>query len=98
MVDGGMMSGKLGVAGKARSFDVQSRQPTMHRPDGARASCWRPRISTTIASTTSPRDLAALCQRCHIFHDKAEHLRRRRLTYFNRRALGDLFIGPYPVK
>ena len=25
-------------------------------------------------------NLAALCQRCHILHDKDEHLRRRRLT------------------
>ena len=41
-----------------------------------------------------PENLAALCQRCHILH-KAEHLRRRRLTYLARRALGDLFTGPY---
>ena len=40
-------------------------------------------------------NLAALCQRCHILHDKPEHLRRRRLTYLARRALGDLFTGPY---
>ena len=40
-------------------------------------------------------NLAALCQRCHILHDKPEHLRRRRLTYLARRALGDLFEGPY---
>ena len=26
-------------------------------------------------------NLAALCQRCHILHDREEHLRRRRLTY-----------------
>jgi hypothetical protein len=42
-----------------------------------------------------PSNLAALCQRCHILHDKPEHLRRRRLTYLARRALGDLFTGPY---
>ena len=35
-------------------------------------------------------NLAALCQRCHILHDKAEHLRRRRLTYLARWAIGDL--------
>lgn len=40
-------------------------------------------------------NLAAFCQRCHIIHDKPEHLRRRRLTYLERRALGDLFTGPY---
>ena len=43
----------------------------------------------------APENLAALCQRCHILHDKAEHLRHRRLTYLARRALGDLFTGPY---
>ena len=42
------------------------------------------------------RNLAALCQRCHMLHDKDEHLRRRRLTYLARHALGDLFTGPYP--
>ena len=42
-----------------------------------------------------PENLAALCQRCHILHDKAEHLRQRRLTYLTRRALGNLFTGPY---
>ena len=40
-------------------------------------------------------DLATLCQRSHTLHDKPEHLRRRRLTYLARRALGDLFTGPY---
>ena len=45
--------------------------------------------------TTRPRNLAALCQRCHILHDGEEHRRRRWLTYRRRRALGDLFTGPY---
>lgn len=40
-------------------------------------------------------NLMALCQRYHILHDRDEHLRRRRLTYLARRALGDLFTGPY---
>ena len=40
-------------------------------------------------------NLIALCQRCHMLNDKDEHLRRRRLTYLARRALGDLFTGPY---
>ncbi|MGI3902386.1 MAG: hypothetical protein ACRYGP_24240 [Janthinobacterium lividum] len=39
-------------------------------------------------------NLMALCQRCHILHDKAEHQRRRRLTYLARRAIGDLFTEP----
>ncbi len=42
-----------------------------------------------------PRNLMALCQRCHLLHDKEEHRRRRWLTLFRRKALGDLFLGHY---
>lgn len=45
----------------------------------------------------SGRNLKALCQRCHLIHDRPEHLRRRRITYGLRRAIGDLFTGPYPT-
>nr|WP_137830248.1 hypothetical protein [Methylobacterium sp. L1A1] len=40
-------------------------------------------------------NLAAWCQRCHMIHDRPEHARRRWLTVFRRKALGDLFRGPY---
>lgn len=40
-------------------------------------------------------NLAALCQRCHLIHDRPHHLARRRITYLMRRALGDLFEGRY---
>ncbi len=43
-----------------------------------------------------PGNLKALCQRCHLAHDRAEHQRRRRVTLFRRKALGDLFTGTYP--
>ncbi len=48
-------------------------------------------------NTDNNRDanLAAFCQRCHMLHDRPEHQRRRRATLFRRRALGDLFRGPY---
>ena len=42
-----------------------------------------------------PRNLAALCQRCHLRHDRPEHRRRRWITMRTRKALGDLFLGPY---
>ncbi len=41
------------------------------------------------------RNVRALCQRCHLLHDRPEHRRRRRVTVLLRRALGDLFSGPY---
>ncbi|KQT51949.1 hypothetical protein ASG43_20890 [Aureimonas sp. Leaf454] len=46
-------------------------------------------------SDNSAGNLAALCQRCHLIHDRPEHLRRRRITYLMRRAMGDLFLGLY---
>lgn len=38
-----------------------------------------------------PRNLAALCQRCHMRHDASEHRRRRWINAFRTRAIGDLF-------
>jgi hypothetical protein len=42
-------------------------------------------------------NLRALCQRCHMLHDRPQHLAQRWITYRRRRALGDLFLGPYVV-
>ena len=41
-------------------------------------------------------NLAALCQRCHLLHDRPEHRRRRWSTLRRRKASGDLFTGSYP--
>lgn len=41
------------------------------------------------------RNLRSLCQRCHLIHDRPHHLAQRRITYLQRRDLGDLFLGPY---
>ena len=40
-------------------------------------------------------NLAALCQRCHMLHDRPEHQRRRRITPRARKAIGDFFSGIY---
>ena len=42
-------------------------------------------------------NLRALCQRCHMLHDRPHHLAQRRLTYRRRWAMGDFFLGPYPA-
>lgn len=47
-------------------------------------------------SNNANANLAAFCQRCHMMHDRPEHRRRRWQTLFRRRAMGDLFRGPYP--
>jgi hypothetical protein len=46
-------------------------------------------------SNNCPRNLRALCQRCHLMHDRREHQRRRWLTLHMRKAMGDLFLGTY---
>ncbi|AMB44363.1 hypothetical protein [Methylobacterium sp. AMS5] len=70
-------------------------------PDLASVRLNRPILATCHrahdTSLHGPTDLAAWCQRCHLDHDRPEHVRRRRLTFLRRRALGDLFLGPYPV-
>jgi hypothetical protein len=43
------------------------------------------------------KNLRALCQRCHILHDRPHHLAQRWITYRRRLAVGDLFLGPYPA-
>lgn len=43
----------------------------------------------------SATNLAALCQRCHLIHDRPHHLEQRRITLLMRRAMGDLFEGQY---
>jgi hypothetical protein len=40
-------------------------------------------------------NLRALCQRCHLMHDRSHHLTQRWITYRRRSADGDLFLGPY---
>lgn len=49
-------------------------------------------------SNNDPANLRALCQRCHILHDRDEHRRQRWFTYRVRKALGDLFLGTYPFR
>ena len=44
-----------------------------------------------------PRNLRALCQRCHVLHDRPHHLVQRWITYRRRLAFGDHFLGPYPA-
>ena len=46
-------------------------------------------------ANNAAENLAALCQRCHLDHDRPWNREKRRLTYLMRRALGDLFDGPY---
>lgn len=40
-------------------------------------------------------NLMALCQRCHLSHDRSYHMARRRMHQRMRTAHGDLFAGPY---
>jgi hypothetical protein len=40
-------------------------------------------------------NLRALCQRCHLLHDRSHHLAQRWITYRRRLAIGDPFFGSY---
>ena len=42
-------------------------------------------------------NLKALCQRCHLRHDRLANIHCRRLRMRARRAVGDLFFGPNPM-
>lgn len=44
-----------------------------------------------------PANLAALCGRCHLAHDRPVHRLRRLATLRARRAWGDLFAGLRPL-
>ena len=41
------------------------------------------------------KNLRALCQHCHMLHDRSHHLAHRWIIYRRRVAIGDL--GPYPA-
>ena len=41
-----------------------------------------------------PANLAALCQRCHLAHDRDQHRQSARQTRRAGKALGDLFPTP----
>ena len=43
---------------------------------------------------SAPRNLAALCQRCHMLHDAEEHRWQRWWNAFRLRALRDLYEDP----
>ena len=40
----------------------------------------------------NPRNLAALCQRCHLNHDRPHHIRKAKARRRAARATGDLFL------
>ena len=55
------------------------------------AACHRDHRPENVA----PGNLAAWCQRHHLLHDRDFHRQQARITIALRRALGDLFHGPY---
>ena len=93
-----------------RWFDEQSATWRDHRgriarwPDLVEATRFRmTRVVLAAAHLDSDptnnrlNNLRALCQRCHMVHDRPHHLAQRWITYRQRVAVGDLFLGPYPA-
>ena len=65
---------------------------------GSRPSRLYPAAHRDIDPTNNRlRNLRALCQRCHMLHDRPHHLAQRWFTYRRRSAVGDLFLGPCPA-
>ena len=88
--------------GDGRWWDVTSATWRDYRGRGVRAfpsldQLRRTRVVLACAhlnhdpTSNSPRNLAALCQRCHLAHDAPEHRYQRWRTRFTRRALRDFF-------
>ncbi len=83
------------VRGLSHPEVIEARQPSF---DGLGPVAWLPVTRVVLASChlkhdpsrNGLRDLAALCQRCHMIHDAAEHRRTRWRKAFVRRAVGDL--------
>ncbi|MBP1806911.1 hypothetical protein [Rubellimicrobium aerolatum] len=83
------------VRGLAPPAVLEARQPSLAGLDHVP---WLPVTRVVLASChlrhdpsrNGPRDLAALCQRCHMLHDAPEHRRTRWRKAHARRALGDL--------
>jgi hypothetical protein len=78
-------------------------EPDQGPQPGDAASLRRVRVVIATAhldhnpANRDPANLRALCQRCHLRHDLAAHLRQRRMTCRRRYAIGDLFLGIYPA-
>ncbi|MEF2074393.1 hypothetical protein [Consotaella aegiceratis] len=84
--------------GRGRLLRQKIPAPDNNEPDPAicstlvRLACAHLDQDTT---NNAAANLAALCQRCHLDHDRPWNMKKRRLTVLLRRALGDLFTGPY---
>ena len=62
---------------------------------------WKPVVLAYAHLNHDPSDSALnqlLCQRCPMMYDGPDHRRRRWMNAHYRRALGDLFYGPYPMR
>ncbi len=80
--------------------DGRGRRARLPKPDELRQARLT-RVALSAAhldhdpANNAPRNLRSLCQRCHMLHDRPQHLAQRRLTYRRRWAIGDLFEGHY---
>jgi hypothetical protein len=102
------MDKSSGVLPDGRWFDPRQRT---WRDRRGREACWpglkaliRARTTRVVLAAAhldhNPpnnrrRNLRALCQRCHLIHDRGPHRRQRWITWRRRYAIGDLFLGFY---
>jgi hypothetical protein len=83
--------------------DQQGRRIRVRLPEPVPSETPQTRVRLSTAhldhdlSNNDARNLAALCQRCHMQHNRVENQRRRWMTLRARKAIGDLFMGLYPA-
>ncbi len=68
---------------------AQNRQP--HPITGSKVVLTVAHVYDMTHSNASLLNLAALCQCCHLNHDRAHHTENARQTRRSRKAIGDLF-------
>lgn len=84
---------QIRAKGRCEWCGAENGQP--HPVTGSRVVLTTAHVYDQAPEAASLLNLAALCQRCHLAHDRAHHLANARVTRRGRLAVGDLF-GEFP--
>lgn len=90
---GGRCEGPPGRAPEAPRCEARNGAP--HPRTGSRVVLTTAHVIDPDPMNVNDWNLAALCQRCHLNHDRPHHVRNAARRRRERRACGDLFAGPY---
>lgn len=68
-------------------------QGELHPVTGSRVVLTVAHVHDAAPENVDPRNLAALCQRCHLNHDRRHHLAVQRANRMARLGMSDMFAG-----